>query len=82
MRLNLLLLLILAGCATPQPQLVMLNPRTGTTVGCALPDLRGNSGEFLVSRACLSACQAHGFRPVPGVLSKSSNGGTPQVCLD
>ncbi len=81
MRLSFLLPFILAGCAT-QPQLVMLNPRTGATVDCNVPDVQGGSGEFLVSRACLSACQAHGFHPVPGVISKSSSSGTPQACLD
>jgi hypothetical protein len=81
MRVSLLSVMILAGCAT-QPQLVMLNPRTGATVDCEVPDPRASSGEFLVSRACLSACQAHGFRAVPGALSKSSSEGTPQACLD
>ncbi len=75
------LTLVLAGCAT-RPQLVMLNPRTGATVDCQVPDAQAGSGEFLVSRACLSACQAHGFHPVPGTLSRSSSEGTPQACLD
>jgi hypothetical protein len=81
MRVSLLGLLVLAGCAT-QPQLVMMNPRTGAVVDCEVPDLQAGSGDFLVSRACLSACQAHGFRAVPGALSRSSNEGTPQACLD
>jgi hypothetical protein len=77
----LMVLLCLAGCAS-RPQLVMLNPRTGVTVGCESPDPLAGSGEYLVSRACLSACQAHGFRPVPGAKATGGGGGMPQACLD
>ena len=76
-----LLAVVLAGCA-PRPQLVMMNPRTGATVGCPKPDLLAGSGEFLVSRACYSACRAHGFRPVPGVQGESSDDDTPAACLN
>ncbi len=84
MRMSLLVsLAILSGCASPSSsQLVMMNPRTGAVVGCEAPDLRAGSGEFLVSRACLSACQAHGFRPIPGAQNTSPSTGTPQACLD
>ncbi len=74
-------LLGVTGCAE-RPQLVMLNPRTGILVGCPVPDTLSGSGEFLVSRACLSACSAHGFRPVPGVQTKGSDDATPSVCLN
>ncbi len=76
----LMALLCLAGCAS-RPRLAMLNPRTGMTVGCGLPDPLADSGGYLVSRACLSACQAHGFRPVPGAKAPTG-GGVPQVCLN
>lgn len=72
-------LVTLSGCAA-RPQLVMVNPRTGDSVDCQVPDATGNSGTFLVSRACLSACQAHGFRPMPNVQANSSNTDTPKVC--
>ncbi len=78
---SLIVLLSLAGCAS-RPQLVMLNPRTGATVGCDEPDPLASSGEYLVSRACLSACQAHVFRPVPGARTASGGSGMPQPCLD
>ncbi len=74
-------LLGLAGCAD-RPQLVMLNPQTGMTVGCQVPNPNGGSGEFLVTRACLSACQAHGFHPVPGAQAGRGGDGVPQLCLD
>jgi hypothetical protein len=74
-------LLGVTGCAE-RPQLVMLNPRTGALVGCPVPDMLSGSGQFLVSRACLSACSAHGFRPVPGAETKGSDDETPSVCLN
>ncbi len=80
-RVCLAVLLSLAGCAA-RPQLVMLNPQTGATVGCRVPELNQGSGAFLVSRECLSACQAHGFRPVPGVKAGHGGDDVPQVCLD
>ena len=81
MRAALLVLLCLAGCAT-QPKLVMVNPRSGATVDCDVPLDSSSSADFLVSRACLSACQAHGFRPVPGVQAPGSNAGIPTACLN
>lgn len=80
-RLALLLLTVLSGCAS-RPQLVMLNPRTGVQVDCELPNPQSNSGEFLTSRACLSACQAHGFRPIPGAKPGTGGSGTPEACTD
>jgi hypothetical protein len=77
--LSLLAIMTLGGCAS-RPQLVMVNPGTGAMVDCQMPDPLADSGGFLVSRACLSACQAHGFRPVPGVQGKGSNADTPKVC--
>ena len=77
----LLLLVALGGCAS-HPKLVMLNPRTGQQVNCEMPDSTMTSGEFLVSRACLSACQAHGFRPIPGAASSGINLGTPIPCSE
>ena len=77
----LLLLLALSGCAA-HPQLVMLNPRTGARVDCEVPDPRNGSAGFLASRACLSACQAHGFRAVPNAAAGPGAGGTPAPCLD
>jgi hypothetical protein len=71
----------LAACAE-RPQLVMINPHTGATVGCPVPDTLAGSGEFLVSRACLSACSAHGFHPMLGVESKGSGDTTPEACLN
>ena len=47
----------LSACAE-RPQLVMINPHTGIQVGCPVPDTLAGSGEFLISRACLSACSA------------------------
>jgi hypothetical protein len=81
MRLALLVLLALAGCAN-QTKLVMVNPRTGATVGCQPPDARADSGAFLVSRACLSACQAHGFRPLPGVQATGGGPDMPIPCTN
>ena len=81
MRAALLGLLLLAGCATA-PKLVMVNPRSGVAVDCEVPDARSSSGAFLASRACLSACQAHGFRPVPGVQATGSDEGVPTACLN
>ena len=80
-RAALLLLLATAGCAS-RPQLVMVNPRTGASVDCQLPDALAGSGGFLVSRACLSACQAHGFRPLPGVQAPQAGDGIPSVCTN
>lgn len=77
----LLALLVLAACAS-RPQMAMLNRRTGAVVDCALPDPEAGSGEFLVSRACLSACLAHGFRPVPGLLDRDGGLDTPAICLE
>lgn len=74
-------MLTLASCAQQQ-LLVMRNPRTGATVGCPVPDRLANSGEFLVSRACLSACSAHGFRPVLGEQSRGPADETPTPCLN
>ncbi len=68
--------------ARRQPKLVMLNPRTGATVGCQPPDPNAGSGGFLVSRACLSACQAHGFRPVPGMQSTGPWPELPSACTN
>ncbi len=79
MRPVLLLLLALSGCAR-YPQLVMLNPRTGATVDCQLPDPGGSPGDYLVSHACISACEAHGFRPVPGMQAAPGEQGIPDQC--
>ena len=73
------LALWLGSCAS-RPQLVMVNPQTGATVGCQVPDTSGDSADFLVSRACISACQAHGFRAMPGVQAASGGDVTPSVC--
>ena len=73
------LLLALAGCAN-QPKLVMLNPRTGVSVNCPIPDPTAGSGGFLISRACLSACEAHGFRPMPDQRPPTGDDETPAVC--
>ena len=81
MRAALLILLALGGCAT-QPALVMGNPHNGATVDCDVPRPNASSGDYLVSRACLSACQAHGFRPVPGVQAPTSSDGIPTACLN
>ena len=80
-RLMLCILSSLAGCAT-SPQLVMVNPRSGMTVDCNVPDNQASSGEYLVSRACLSACQAHGFRPLPGVQAQAATDGIPTACMN
>ena len=71
----------LSACAE-RPQLVMINPHTGIQVGCPVPDTLAGSGEFLISRACLSACSAHGFRPVLGAEVKGSGDATPAPCLN
>jgi hypothetical protein len=71
--------LTLGGCARP-PQLVMVNPHTGATVDCEAPRPGASSGEFLISRACLSACGAHGFQLLPGVQAKDSGGDFPRAC--
>ena len=76
-----ILVLALTGCASA-PKLVMVNPRSGATVDCDVPDVRSNSADYLVSRACLSACQAHGFRPVPGVQATGSRDEVPTACLN
>ncbi len=83
MRRFLLLALALAGCAT-QPKLVMINPRTGATVACQSPDPRADSGAFLVSasRVCVSACQAHGFRPAPGIEATGAGPDIPTACTN
>lgn len=81
MRAALLVVLVLAGCAQ-RPKLVMVNPRNGATVDCEVPDSRSSSADFLVSRACLSACQAHGFRPVPGVQATGSGSEIPKACTN
>ena len=75
-------LLTLAGCAQQQPLLVMMNPQTGTTVDCPLPDRMSGSGQFLVSRACLSACSVHGFRPMLGAEVMGLGDTTPEACLN
>ena len=76
-----LLTLLLAGCAT-NPQLVMLNPRTGATVDCQQPNTAASPtpADFLVSHACLSACEAHGFRPVPGIQAPMAAPAIPDQC--
>ena len=81
MRAALLALLVLAGCAA-RPKLVMVNPKNGATVDCDVPDAQSSSGDYLVSRACFSACQAHGFRPMPGVQGSSSADGIPSPCTN
>ena len=73
--------LTLAGCAS-QPKLVMINPRTGALVGCQSPNPGADSGGYLISRACLSACQAHGFRPVPGLQSSDGGPDLPSACTN
>ena len=82
-RTGLILCVVLAigGCAT-SPKLVMVNPRSGMTVDCNVPDNQASSGEYLVSRACLSACQAHGFRPLPGVQAQAATDGIPTACMN
>jgi hypothetical protein len=75
-------LLGLAGCVQQQPLLVMVNPHTGATVDCPIPDRLAGSGEFLVSRACLSACAAHGFHPVLGAEVTGPGDATPEPCLN
>ena len=81
MRAALLAVLLLGGCAT-EPKLVMMNPRSRAIVDCDVPADGASSGEFLVSRACLSACQAHGFRLVPGLQAPGSGSGIPTECLN
>jgi hypothetical protein len=72
-------LLLLASCAGG-PRIVMVNRQTGATVTCGYPDTQGSSGDFLVSRACLSACQAHGFRVAPEATASSSSDDVPAAC--
>jgi hypothetical protein len=60
----------------------MINPRTGITVDCPVPDRLAGSGEFLISRACLSACAAHGFHPVLGLEGNGIGDATPEPCLN
>ena len=73
------LLLLPSACASG-PELVMVNPATGAMVGCEAPDFSAESGPFLVSRECISACQAHGFRPDPTAQPIESDSGVPQAC--
>ena len=82
MRAALLLALLLLPACTAYPQLVMLNPRTGATVDCQLPDPTATPADFLVSRACLSACAARGFRPVPGMPAPPAEPSIPDQCLN
>ena len=74
------LALLLPAACSAGPQLVMVNPATGATVGCAIPDFSADSGQFLVSRECISACQAHGFRPDPTGRSGAGDSAVPQAC--
>jgi hypothetical protein len=73
--------LALGSCAGG-PKMVMVNPRSGATVDCQVPDSAGSSADYLVSRMCLSACQAHGFRPMPGVQPQGGGADVPQQCLN
>ena len=73
------LLLSLAGCQS-YPQLVMVNRQTGATVDCQVPDLNAPPAAFLVSRACLSACEAHGFRAIPNVPAPAGPPDIPTAC--
>ncbi|WP_158746416.1 hypothetical protein [Acidisphaera sp. L21] len=75
------IVLTLGGCASG-PKMVMVNPHSGATVDCELPDSGGSSADYLVSRMCLSACQAHGFRPMPGVQALGNGADVPQPCLN
>jgi len=79
MRAMLLLAVALTGCAT-HADLAMINPATGRVVGCGRPNDHGTPGEFLTSRMCVSACQAHGFRAYQG--EAPADEGTPSVCLN
>ncbi len=79
MRVAVILLLALSSCTT-YPQMVMLNPRTGATVGCQQPDPTASPGDYLVGHACISACEAHGFRPIPGMQSPNGEQGIPDQC--
>ncbi len=79
MRTLILIALALSGCTT-YPQLVMLNPQTGATVGCQQPDPGGSPTDYLVSHACISACEARGFRPVPGMQGGVGEQGIPDQC--
>ena len=74
-----LVLLLPAACASC-PRLVMVNPATQTTVDCPMPDFSADSGGFLVSRECVAACQAHGFRPQPGATPVASDSAIPPAC--
>jgi hypothetical protein len=77
---TLALAVLLAGCAGEHPQFVMVNGRTGTIVNCQMPETGASAGDFLVSRACLSACEAHGFHPVPNVQAPPGQYATPAPC--
>ncbi len=79
MRALVLLAIALAGCAS-HADLAMLNPATGRVVGCERPNDHGTPGQFLTSRMCVSACQAHGFRPILGEAPPDE--GTPGACLN
>ncbi len=79
MRALLLLAIALAGCAT-HADLAMINPATGRVVGCERPNDHGTPGQFLTSRMCVSACQAHGFRPT--LAEAPADEGTPSACLN
>jgi hypothetical protein len=79
MRAGLLFLVALSGCAQ-SPQLVMLNPRTGARVDCQVPDISARPADFLISRACLSACEAHGFHPMPGMQAPAAGSDIPAEC--
>ncbi len=74
-----LVLLVPAAC-TGGPQLVMVNPATRAIVDCPMPDFSADSGGFLVSRECVAACQAHGFRPQPDATPVASDSTIPQAC--
>lgn len=74
-----LTLLLVAACAAG-PNFVMVNPVTGATVGCAPPDFNADSGQFLVSRECIAACQAHGFEPDPNGHPVASDSIIPAAC--
>ena len=74
-----LTLLLPAACAAG-PNFVMVTPATGATVGCAPPDFSADSGQFLVSRECIAACQAHGFEPDPNGHAVASDSVIPSAC--
>ena len=74
-----LALLLPSACASG-PRMVMVNPTTRATVDCPVPDFSADSGGFLVSRECVAACQAHGFRPQPEAIRVASDSTIPQAC--